>query len=169
MALATGGINDIVSVSVPFNHMVVAYQSARKDSDVALEILKRSEHAQTVDEQAEQITKIFGYIDSWLKKWAPEELKFELQEAIPEVDLSEAQQAMLGELATKIESADGETDGQWFHEQVHAVREASGLEPKQAFQAIYRVLLNKDFGPKAGWFLSILEKDWLVQRFRRQV
>jgi lysyl-tRNA synthetase class I len=32
------------------------------------------------------------------------------------------------------------------------------------FGALYRLLINKSSGPRAGWFLSILPRDWLLDR-----
>ena len=38
-------------------------------------------------------------------------------------------------------------------------------DPKDLFKAIYTAVLGQQSGPKAGWFLSSLEKDFLVRRF----
>jgi lysyl-tRNA synthetase class 1 len=38
------------------------------------------------------------------------------------------------------------------------------IEQPSAFKAIYRVLLDRENGPKAGNFLSFLERDFVVRR-----
>ena len=38
------------------------------------------------------------------------------------------------------------------------------IDQPSAFKAIYRVLLDRDNGPKAGNFLSFLERDFVVRR-----
>jgi lysyl-tRNA synthetase class 1 len=38
------------------------------------------------------------------------------------------------------------------------------MDPKEMFTTLYRALIGKDSGPRAGWFLSILPRDWLVVR-----
>jgi lysyl-tRNA synthetase class 1 len=43
---------------------------------------------------------------------------------------------------------------------------ASAVEPKQLFSAIYFSILGKESGPKAGWFLSVLPKDFLIKRLK---
>jgi lysyl-tRNA synthetase class 1 len=40
-----------------------------------------------------------------------------------------------------------------------------GIKPKQAFSAIYTVLLGKKNGPKAGPFIAGLSMDVVQQRF----
>ena len=105
------------------------------------------------------------YVKNWLKLYAPERVKFGLIEDISNVELNQNQKQLLINLADNIEAAD-KTDAQWYHEKVHELREDLGLKPKEAFQAIYRVLIGKDFGPKAGWYLSVLDQDWLVKRLR---
>ncbi|MDW7733471.1 MAG: lysine--tRNA ligase, partial [Methanolobus sp.] len=44
--------------------------------------------------------------------------------------------------------------------------EGMEVEPKDLFKAIYTSVLGQQSGPKAGWFLSSMEKDFLVKRFR---
>src|SRR5262249_38956249 len=40
------------------------------------------------------------------------------------------------------------------------------IEQPVAFKAIYRVLLDREAGPKAGNLLAFLEQDFVVRRFR---
>ena len=38
------------------------------------------------------------------------------------------------------------------------------MSPKQLFGVLYKVLIGQEHGPRAGWFLSILPRDWLIKR-----
>jgi len=40
------------------------------------------------------------------------------------------------------------------------------IEQPVAFKAIYRVLLDKESGPKAGNLLAFLDRDFVIERFR---
>ena len=40
------------------------------------------------------------------------------------------------------------------------------IAPAQAFKALYRVLLDRDSGPKAGNLLAFLDQNFVVQRFQ---
>lgn len=107
------------------------------------------------------------YAQSWLQNYADEKFIFALQESVPVVtaNLSEKQKSALALLAEKIEQADT-TDGAKLHELIHEVKESSGLNPKEFFTAIYLAFLGKESGPKVGWFLSTLDKHFLVERLQ---
>jgi lysyl-tRNA synthetase class 1 len=144
---------------------VASYQAALKDTDKTLEIIRRTEHKATVDAQEDTITNELKFIDNWLKSWAPDDVKFELAAKPPKI-LSEPEREFLLALAKKIEKAPAEADGEWFHKAVYEFKDTSGLAPKQLFGAIYKATIGQESGPRAGWFLSILPRDWLIQRLR---
>jgi lysyl-tRNA synthetase class 1 len=167
---AVAGDVKLVISRVPFKHLIQVYQAARQNEEEALEILARTDHQQAVEDQREIIISEFKFVHNWLQKYAPNEVKFEVQEKLPEhVELSENQRAFLTDLAFHIESRNGqEIDGQAMHELIYAAKDNSDLTPKEAFQALYRVILGKDYGPKAGWFLSSLDREWLIRRLHLQ-
>jgi lysyl-tRNA synthetase, class I len=103
----------------------------------------------------------------WLKEYASEEFKFELQNDAPEgtKEFTEVQKNALKEVLKYIEAND-ELDGHALHTELHEIRKRSILEPKEFFSTIYMSILGKDGGPKAGWFLSVLPKEFLVERLR---
>ena len=39
------------------------------------------------------------------------------------------------------------------------------LPPRKLFEAIYQIILGKKSGPRLGSFISLLDKDWLLERF----
>lgn len=105
------------------------------------------------------------YATRWLNEHADDAYIFSLQETVPEqvAHLQPAQKAALGELANQIDTL-SDLDGQLLHERIHVVKEHSELSPKDFFTAIYVAFLGKESGPKAGWFLSTLDKDFLIAR-----
>jgi lysyl-tRNA synthetase class I len=70
-------------------------------------------------------------------------------------------------LAAKVAAAPADADGGWFHNAIYECRDETGLEPKAMFSALYRLLIAKTSGPRAGWFLSILPRDWLVSQLQQ--
>ncbi len=163
--ISLGNISQSTISNIPFSHLVASYQAALKDDDKSLEIIRRTEHKETVDAQEETIKKELKFIDNWLKKWAPEEVKFELAAMPPKV-IAEKEREYLLALAKKVESAPADVDGEWFHKAIYDLQAPSGLTPKQMFSTLYRVLIDKESGPRAGWFLSILPRDWLIKRLK---
>lgn len=156
-----GGDKNKIS-NIPFNHLVSLYQSAQGNVDEALKALERTGYK--VGDQ-EVLKNEFEYVRNWLDVYAPNEVKFEVQQDLPEVDLTEEQKKFLATLATSLEG-EKSIDGQKMHELIYAAKESADLEPKVAFQALYQVILRQDHGPKAGWFLASLDKDWLVKRLK---
>ncbi|MGH9856953.1 MAG: hypothetical protein ACRD4B_03815, partial [Acidobacteriota bacterium] len=69
-------------------------------------------------------------------------------------------------LADKIANAPENADGEWFHKAIYEFKDAMSLQPKFMFAALYHVLIGKESGPRAGWFLSILPREWLISRLR---
>lgn len=107
------------------------------------------------------------YAKKWLEQYADDKFIFELQNTLPKVELSNEQISAINDLALAIEQRDT-VDGQVLHELIHNIKESSKLDPKTFFSAIYLVFLGKDSGPKIGWFLSTLKKDFVINRLRLQ-
>jgi len=137
-----------------------------KNPETTLEIIARTEYAETVKTQRETIMRELEFIDKWLANWAPEELKFELHESVETDEFSDAEKAYFVALADKIAAAPESADGAWFHQAIYELKDALELAPKELFSSLYRLLLNKTSGPRAGWFLSLLPRDWLIARLR---
>ncbi|MEX2007127.1 MAG: lysine--tRNA ligase [Candidatus Saccharimonadales bacterium] len=151
---------------VPFSHLVASYQAALKNTDKTLEIIKRTEYRDTVVEQDQLIREELKFIDQWLKRWAPDAVKFELAEKIDEKQFAADEKQFLNQLADKAAAAPADADGEWFHKAIYELKESGNLSSEQVFKPLYKALISKDQGPRAGWFLSILPRDFLIKRLR---
>jgi lysyl-tRNA synthetase class 1 len=163
--ISMAGVTETTISNIPFSHLVASYQAALKDDNKTLEIIRRTEYEKIVDVQEETVRKELRFIDNWLKNWAPEDIKFQLA-AKPPKDLSEKERNYLLTLAKKVESAPADADGEWFHKAIYELKDTTGLLPKQLFSTLYKALIAKESGPRAGWFLSILPREWLVKRLK---
>lgn len=152
--------------SVPFSHLVAVYQAAQSQSDQVFKLLERTGYESTVKTERPVIESELIFVKNWLDKYAPVEVKFNVQKTLPQVELSDTQAKFLDGLATKLETMDPLV-AQAIHETVYEVKDAVGLGTGEAFQAIYRIILGQDSGPKAGWFLATFDRDWLIRRLRR--
>jgi lysyl-tRNA synthetase class 1 len=165
MAYAQAGAGEEMIARVPFNHLVAVYQTARGDADRVRDILERTGYADVVRDQWRVVERELRFVKNWLVKYAPESVKFSVQEGAPILDLDEAQRGFLAKLAGTVE-AETDLNGQGMHDAIYAAAEAAGLKAGQAFRVLYRVILDQDSGPKAGWFLASLDAEWLVKRLR---
>jgi lysyl-tRNA synthetase class 1 len=104
-----------------------------------------------------------SYAKFWLSTYAPEEYKYVLQDALPEVELSDAQKKALAVLAIYMKT---EHTGEEVHARLHELKTEIPIQPKELFAAIYKIFLNRDSGPKAGWFLCVLPLDFVQKRLQ---
>ncbi len=153
---------------IPFSHLVASYQASLKDPERTLEVIKRTEHARTAEEDAEIIRAELRFIDNWLEKRAPEDVKFALSESVDPADYTEQEKLYLSRLAEVVAEAPEAADGGWFHNAIYELKDELGMAPKELFTVLYRALIGKPSGPRAGWFLSILPREWLLKRLRLQ-
>ncbi len=154
---------------VPFSHLVASYQAALKNIDRTLEIIGRTEYSAIVQEDADIIKNELQFIDAWLDKHAPEEVKFSLRDKVDKSEFSDVELAFLEELSKKVSEAPEDADGVWFHNAIYELKDSAGLPPKELFTTLYKVLIGKSSGPRAGWFLSMLPRDWLIKRLKLEV
>ena len=144
----------------------VAFLVQMPHMDIYDEVTKMKE-SELTDVDVAELDERIVYAKRWLKEYADDKFIFTLQQAIPEEtkSLTQAQQSALKLLSDKIELLEA-ISGQILHELIHEVKGESGLTPKEFFSAIYTIFLGKDSGPKVGWFLSTLTKDFLLKRLR---
>ena len=100
----------------------------------------------------------------WLENYASEEEKTRLQDKLPAraQELTATQRGFLHILAGLLPKA------KWTGDDLQVcIFNAARLTPidqPQAFKAIYRVLLDREAGPKAGNLLSFLDRDFVTKR-----
>ena len=109
-----------------------------------------------------------AYAKKWLAEYAPEKYVFKLQGTLPEAarGLSDTQKQALGEILRYIEVFEAMPSGEEIHKKLHDIKETQKIAPAELFGAIYLSFLDKSSGPQAGWFLSSLKKDFVVQRLK---
>ncbi|HEV8677278.1 MAG TPA: lysine--tRNA ligase, partial [Candidatus Paceibacterota bacterium] len=106
------------------------------------------------------------YSKRWLEAYAPEKFVFKLQDDMPEAakNLSPIQKDALKMLKEFIESKPEIPSGEDLHAKLHALKEEAHISPADLFSAIYLSFLGKAYGPKAGWFLSVLDRGFVLKR-----
>lgn len=133
-----------------------------------LDLLKEAEDIKggsLTDEEQALLMERAGYAQFWLTTYAPEQFKYELQQTMPEsAELTDAQKTAMSLLADYLES--GELTGEDVHARLHELKTEVPVEPKELFGAIYKIFLSRTSGPKAGWFLASLPREFAVARLR---
>ena len=77
-------------------------------------------------------------------------------------NLTSEERRGLGLLSEKIEDKTAAE----IHDLVYAVAKDLGIDSKTFFQAIYLAFIGERQGPKVGWFLASLERDFVKTRLK---
>ena len=104
------------------------------------------------------------YAKTWVEKYAPESEKFSIQTSLPEnaKNLTDKQKKYLSKIALEL---DKDWKPEDFQVDLFEWSKGLGLPSKEAFSAIYTSLLDKNHGPKAGWIILSLDKEFVKKRF----
>lgn len=113
-------------------------------------------------EEERLLTERAAYAQFWLATYAPGEYKYELQQEMPDVSLNDVQKRALSTLREYL--AGGERTGEELHHRLHELKTEVPIAPKDLFSALYMLFLGRESGPKAGWFLSVLPRDFVLKR-----
>jgi lysyl-tRNA synthetase class 1 len=107
------------------------------------------------------------YARFWIATYAPEDFRYILQEKLPEASLTAIQKKALAELLTYMD--DSVRSGEELHAKLHEMKTSVPIQPSALFRAIYRIFLNRDSGPKAGWFLAGLPVAFVRKRLSEAI
>ncbi len=105
------------------------------------------------------------YAKQWLAKYSPEKYKFDVQESVPDdsMKFSTLQKEALRQIYAYILENEN-LIGERLHTQIHDIKKTLNIPPADLFSALYISFLGKDSGPQAGWFLSALDRDFVLRR-----
>ncbi len=149
------------TVEVPFSHLVNIVQAARGQMAEIQRLLKRTGHE--VEGSSDNLKAQIAKVQKWLELYAPEDCKFSLLKEPPKLALSPPEIKLLSVAQTALEEG---KEGQDLHNAIYSAGQTVGLAPRQTFQVFYRIFLGKDSGPKLGFFLTLLERDFVSRRLK---
>jgi lysyl-tRNA synthetase class 1 len=141
-----------------FRHLTNIVQLNQGDIKKIVEYYK--EDLKTKEDE-ERLKLRVTCVQNWLKKYAPEAMKYEVQETVSkDIKLSKEQKTALAILKERLEKKKYTEES--LYEDFMNIAEEAKVEVKDFFQAAYNVLLNKDRGPKLAGFIILLGKDKVI-------
>lgn len=150
---------------IPLGHLAIAIQTGRYKTDEIINVLKRSGcEISSVD--IPFVNDLIKKTSKWLEDFAPSGYKFEDPESITpnKNDFTDKQLELIAELAVALEKTDWTPDA--IHMTIHTVSTNIELSQKNAFQAVYLALIGQKHGPRAGWFISSISREFIIKRFK---
>jgi len=149
------------SVGLSFSHAAIIAQTFPNEED-AVKSMEKTGHYKK--EEHDAIFDRLHMAKLWLKKYAPEEVKFEIQKQVPKnLILTPKQKEALHKTANMIKEKD--YDEKSLFEEFYCISKNLGMEPQEFFKAAYKVLLNKERGPKLAPFILALGKEKVIKLF----
>ncbi|MGC9602239.1 MAG: lysine--tRNA ligase [Minisyncoccia bacterium] len=123
------------------------------------------------DADKQEFAERAAYAKKWLAEYAPEKFVFTLQKALPEAaqHLSDVQKKALGELKEYLQTSKEMRSGEEIQQKLYHIKELLAITPQDLFGALYLSFLGKSYGPKIGWFLSVLDKDFVLKRLQEAI
>jgi lysyl-tRNA synthetase class 1 len=146
-----------------FGHLALLAQIPGVDVRARVEAEKGSP---LTDAEAAELEIRLGSVARWLEAYAPERARLEVKrDALPsEVALLRPEQ--LGFIRELAQVAHGEAlaSGEQWQNAIFTTAERHGIDAKAAFNALYFTFLGRPNGPRAGWLLAALERDFVIRR-----
>jgi lysyl-tRNA synthetase class 1 len=150
---------------IPYRHLVSVVQ-IKDDFEGILDILKRTEMFESLEESDEKhLNQRIECVKYWLYSFAPDRVKFSIAKETPKIELEKEHKDYLKQLSTRLGEEEWNPDG--IHNAIYELAKSQGLKSKTAFQLVYKAILNEKFGPRLGYFLSTLDKEFVVNRISK--
>ena len=148
----------------PFAHLALLAQIPSVDIVARVEAEKGS----PLDERERAILdERLSAVRRWLDGYAPPQALVRVQETLPDEaeTLDADQRDYLAALADAVTASDP-VSGDGWQALIFSVATAKELDGKRAFGALYLAFVGRTSGPRAGWLLAGLDRDFVFSRLR---
>ena len=157
-----------IPYQLPYRHLVTLVQIGERWEEVKKILLRTGQIPKDLSKDDEKhLKQRIEHVSYWLEKFAPDMVKFTVKKKLPKVDLTKEQKMFLSSLKEKSSPMDWEAEN--IHNVVYESSEKQKMQIKTAFKTIYQIILGQEKGPRAGYFLSNLDKDFVLKRFEEAV
>jgi lysyl-tRNA synthetase class 1 len=146
-----------------FSHLALLVQIPGVDVASRIEMEKG---IPLIDRERAILEERVDAAQAWLDAYAPDSARIAVRrDGVPEAAaaLGADQRQFLAQLANV---AGGETPigGDAWQSRIFELAKQDDLPPRRAFEAIYLAFLGRPNGPRAGWLLASLDRDFVYER-----
>ncbi|MBU0929923.1 MAG: lysine--tRNA ligase, partial [Nanoarchaeota archaeon] len=134
------------------------------DKETIIKKLKELGHLENVNESdLELIKKRIDLAHNWINKYAPDEMKFEIQSEI-NTKFNDKEEKALKLFAKRLENKYTEEK---LAEEIYNISKESDIEPKEFFKICYRLLINKEKGPRLASFILTIGREKVIEMIKK--
>jgi lysyl-tRNA synthetase class 1 len=149
-------------VQVPYRHLVTVVQIADTWGGVQ-DVLRRTGEIDTLNKfEAGTLKDRVAKVRYWLKHSAPEQVKFEVKHRLPDLPITPEMKSFFTALAGQLREEPWAAEN--IHQAIYAVAQRQALSPSHAFRFLYRIILGQAGGPRAGYFIHSLGREFILDR-----
>lgn len=123
----------------------------------AIELMKFTGHVS--DPAPDELDAIYRRLEVaryWALNYAPDNMRIDMNEKAPAIVLTANERKALADLISEIEKA---PDEKALQSSIYDTARSNSMEPKDLFRLVYRLLLNRDSGPRLGPFMIAAGKE----------
>ena len=145
-----------IPTQVPFRHLCSLIQIQDGNVDGVIKFLDLD----TDEEDLEKIRTRARCTWSWIGRYAPDSFRFTLRpRGSTPIEVTEGERKAISLLHREIEQKLDSHDEKSLGEAIYTLAGEAGMEPKEFFKLVYRVLIEKEMGPRLAGFLLIIGKE----------
>jgi lysyl-tRNA synthetase class 1 len=157
-----------IPFQLPYRHLVTLIQIDENWENIKDILIRTNQIPKDLEKEDEEHLKTRAeHAKYWLDNFAPDMVKFEVKKNIPKIKLEKEQIEFLKSLLKNIGSINWEAEE--IHNTIYETSEKLKISVKNAFTTIYLIILGQEKGPRAGFFLSNLDKDFVMRRIEEAV
>ena len=156
-----GEVSEKIPYQPGFRHLTTVLQIHNLDVDKVIGFFEKE--LKNEDDQKRLRTRA-ECAKKWLDKYAPEEFKFAVQEK-SSVKLNDSEKKVFHQLAEKLVSKEW-TDID-LHEEIYILCTNNKIEPKDFFSLAYKILINKEKGPRLASFILEIGRERIAELLKK--
>ncbi len=157
-----------IPFQIPYRHLVTLVQIGKDWKEVKKILFRTEQIPKGLSKDDENHLKQRAeHARFWLDNFAPDMVKFDVKKKIPKVNLAVEQISFLTSLLKNLSSINWEAEN--VHNAIYESSQKDKIPIKTAFKTIYQIILGQEKGPRAGYFLSNLDKKFVLERVEEAI
>ena len=152
-----------MATQIPFRHLCSLIQI----QDGNIEGMIESLNLQTSEEDLDRLRTRARCAWNWTQSYAPDSFRFALRRGDSEpLEFAPEERKAIGLLRREIQEKLDAHDEKSLSEAIYTLAGEAGMEPKAFFKLAYRVLIDKEMGPRLAGFLLTIGKNRALEILR---